>query len=153
MNVFQTRLFDFIEIYHRQMMVDKDALKQFIEERADAASTDFENACHQGYNHFEAMEIANQTLYRGVGFMKVIETLKVPIIWSRNNYSAGTDEIDGLVLATHRTLNGVISEFETVLKSHIKSSVENGDYIPYYIQEGDFEIEYEMVKTDFFSEN
>ena len=27
--VFQTRLFDFIEMYNRQMLVDNDALKQF----------------------------------------------------------------------------------------------------------------------------
>jgi len=150
MNVFQTRLFDFIEIYHRQMMTDKDALKQFIVERADAASTDFENACHQGYNYFEAMEIANQTLYRGVGFLKVIETLKVPVNWNGNYYSAGTAEINGLVLANHKTLDGVKAEFESILKSHIESSVDNGDYIPYYIQEGDFEIEYKMVQTVFF---
>jgi len=153
MNVFQTRLFDFIEIYHRQMMVDKDALKQFIVERADAASTEYESATHHGYNHSEAMEIANQTLYRGVGFLKVIDRLKIPINWTGNYYSAGTGEINGLIVATHKTLKGVKAKFESALKSHIKSSVENGDYIPYYIQEGDFEIEYEMVKTDFFSEN
>ena len=153
MNPFQTRLFDFIEIYHRQMMTDKDALKQFIVERADAASTDFENACHQGYNHFEAMEIANQTLYRGVGFLKVIDRLKIPINWTGNYYSAGTGEINGLIVATHKTLKGVKAKFESALKSHIKSSVENGDYIPYYIQESDFEIEYEILGISCFSEN
>ena len=153
MNSFQTRLFDFIERYHPQMLVDKVALKQFIVERADAASTEYETSTHHGYNHSEAMEIASQTLYRGVGFLKVIDKLKVPINWTGNNYCAGTDEINGLILATHKTYNGVKAEFEAVLKSHIKSSVENGDYIPYYIQESDFEIEYEMVKIDYFSEN
>jgi len=33
MYVFQTRLFDFIEMYNRQMLVDNDALKQFKVER------------------------------------------------------------------------------------------------------------------------
>lgn len=153
MNLFQTRLFDFIERYHPQMMVDKVALKQFIAERADAASTEYENASHQGYNHFEAMEIANQTLYSGVGFLKVIDKLKVPINWTGSNCSAGAGEINGLIIVTHKTLDGVKAEFESALKSHIENSVSEGDYIPYYIQDGDFEIEYGMVEANFFSRN
>jgi len=99
------------------------------------------------------MEIANQTLYSGVGFLKVIETLKVPIIWTGNNYSAGINDINGLILAIHKTYYGVKAEFEAVLRSHIEISVSEGDYIPYYIQEGDFGIEYEMVEISYFSEN
>ena len=153
MNPFQTKLFDFIETYHPQMLVDKDALKQFIVERADAASTEYESATHHGYNHSEAFEIANQTLYRGVGFLKVIERLKIPINWTGNYYSAGTGEINGLIVATHKTLKGVKAKFESALKFHIENSVLEGDYIPYYIQEGDFEIEYEILGISCFSEN
>jgi len=153
MNVFQTRLFDFIERYHPQMMVDKVALKQFIVERADAASTEYETSTHHGYNHSEAMEIASQTLYRGVGFLKVIDKLKVSINWTGNNYSAGTGEINGLIIVTHKTLDGVKVEFESALKSHIENSISEGDYIPYYIQDGDFEIEYETLGISCFSDN
>ena len=153
MNVFQTRLFDFIERYHPQMMVDKVALKQFIVERADAASTEYETSTHHGYNHSEAMEIASQTLYRGVGFLKVIDKLNVPINWTGNKYSAGTGEINGLIIVTHKTLDGVKVEFESALKSHIENSISEGDYIPYYIQDGDFEIEYETLGISCFSDN
>ena len=68
MNPFQTRLFDFIEQYHPEMMVDKVALKQFVEDRADAASTAYEKATQEGHVHLEAMEISNQTLYMGMDF-------------------------------------------------------------------------------------
>ena len=54
------------------------------------------------------------------------------------NYYAGNEEINGLVLATHKTLSGVKAEFEIALKSHIENSVSEGDFIPYNIQEGDF---------------
>ena len=71
MNTFQTRLFDFIEQYHPEMMVDKAALKQFIEERADAASTEYEKATRDGHVHQEAMELSNQTLYKGLDFAPI----------------------------------------------------------------------------------
>jgi len=71
MNPFQTRLFDLIEKFHPQMMVDKDALKQFIEERADAASTAYEKATQDGHVHLEAMEISNETLYNGLDFAPI----------------------------------------------------------------------------------
>lgn len=68
MNPFQTRLFDFIEEHHPEMMDDKVALKQFLEDRADAVSTAYEKATKDGHLHLEAMEIANQTLYMELDF-------------------------------------------------------------------------------------
>lgn len=68
MNPFQIRLFDFIEKYHPQMLDNKLGLKRFLEERSDAASTIYEKATKEGHVHHEAMEIANQTLYRGLDF-------------------------------------------------------------------------------------
>ena len=71
MNVFQTQLFDFIEEFHPELMVDKVALKQLLEERADAAAEAYEVATHQGHRYPEAMEIANNALYQGFDFAPI----------------------------------------------------------------------------------
>ena len=95
MNAFQTRLFDFIEQYHPEMMDDKVALKQFLEDRADAASIAFEIATKGGFAHNDAMEISNLTLYNGLDFAP-IELLSQ--IAEQNNSEAEEVELIELYL-------------------------------------------------------
>jgi hypothetical protein len=44
-------------------------------------------------------------------------------------------------------LRGVKRAFEFLLKLHIESWIADGDNIPEYIRQGDYEIEYEMKKS------
>ena len=73
--------------------------------------------------------------------------LKVPIFWTGKDYCAGIGEINGVVVATHKTLEGVKKAFEFSLKLHIESWIADGDDIPEYIRQGDYKIEYEMKKS------
>jgi len=132
MNAFETRLFDFIEQYHPEMMVDKAALKQFIEERADAASTEYEKATKDGHVHHEAMELSNQTLYRELDFAPI--ELLTEIAESKNLPSEETELIE-IYFKTKSIFDKyptTIKDFEVssereLLKSEIeKYIIENG---------------------------
>ena len=72
MNIFETKLFDFIEKHIPELLQsDKMVLKQVLEERADEAAQAYENAIHQVYDYLGAMEIAVANLYSGFDFVPI----------------------------------------------------------------------------------
>jgi hypothetical protein len=72
MNVFEIRLFDFIDKHIPELLsADKEKLMGIIGERAKKAVEDYENAIKQGYDHLGAMEIAVENLYRGFDFVPI----------------------------------------------------------------------------------
>ncbi|MDR0829721.1 MAG: CopG family transcriptional regulator [Prevotellaceae bacterium] len=79
-----------------------------------------------------------------------MENLTVKIGWSGNNYSANSEnpeELNGVVLATNKTLDGVKKEFESALKFHIEGCLEDGDNLQEYIAKGDYKINYELCTS------
>jgi len=74
------------------------------------------------------------------------EKLFVSIGWSGNNYGAvsQSDDINGVVVATHKTLEGVKNEFKSALKFHIEGCIEDGDKLPEWVAKGDYTIEYKL---------
>lgn len=73
-----------------------------------------------------------------------MEKIKVSISWSGNNYCANAqgDYLNGIIAATHKTLEGVKQEFQTALQFHIEGCLEDGDELPEWLAENNYELEY-----------
>lgn len=48
--------------FDKSILDDEDALNEFLTERSDAASKEFEESCRSGYDGFGAQELAMETL-------------------------------------------------------------------------------------------
>ncbi len=73
-----------------------------------------------------------------------MEKIKIFISWSGDNYAAGTGEINGMVMATNKTLEGVKESFTGAFEFHVESSLADGDELPAYIIEGNYELDFEL---------
>lgn len=73
-----------------------------------------------------------------------MKKIKVMIEWAGNNYSAGTGEINGVVVATGNTLDAVKANFKDAFVFHIKGSLEDGDKLPGYVIKNNYELHFEM---------
>jgi predicted RNase H-like HicB family nuclease len=73
-----------------------------------------------------------------------MEKIKVSISWSGNNYCAHAqrDDFNGIIVATHKTLEGVKQEFQSALKFHVEGCLKDGDKLPTWIVSNNYEIEY-----------
>jgi len=74
----------------------------------------------------------------------VMKKITVPIAWSGSNYCAGTGEVNGVVVATHKTLEGVKKEFASAFAFHIEGSLLDGDKLPEYLTSGDYELDFKL---------
>lgn len=74
-----------------------------------------------------------------------MKKIKINVSWTGNNFCCGFGMPGvGAVLATNKTLDGLKAEFEDSLKFHIEGCVEDGDDIPQYLIDGNYEIEYNL---------
>ena len=71
-----------------------------------------------------------------------MEKIKVNVRFVGTNFCAGVDGIGGVVVATDETLEGVKKEFKETFDFHIKGCIEDGDNIPEYVKNGNFEFEF-----------
>jgi predicted RNase H-like HicB family nuclease len=73
-----------------------------------------------------------------------MEKIIVTIGWSGDNYYATSqgDELNGVIIATHKTFTGIKEEFQSALLFHIEGCVEDGDKLPEWLVSGNYEIEY-----------
>jgi len=79
-----------------------------------------------------------------------MEKIKVLVGWCNKNYSAATDDYDhlnGIVIATGTTFDGLQKEFESALKFHIEGCLADGDSLPEWLRRGNYEIEYELATS------
>lgn len=75
---------------------------------------------------------------------KDMKKIKVMVEWADNNFSAGTGKINGVVVATGKTLEEVEKSFTKAFSFHIKGSVEDGDNLPEYIMKNDYELIFKL---------
>ena len=69
--------------------------------------------------------------------------IKVDVSWTEDNFCcAWADENLGTVLVTAKTLDKLKEEFKEALRLHIDGCVADGDKLPEYLANGDYEIEY-----------
>ncbi len=71
--------------------------------------------------------------------------LKIEVSWTGKNFCcAWSDEDAGSVVATAKTLRKLKEDFEQSLKWHIEGCVADGDILPEYLVNGNYELEYEL---------
>ena len=70
--------------------------------------------------------------------------LEVTVDFTGKNFSAGVGEVGGVVMATHKTLEGLKKEFAEALQFHIDGCIADGDQLPEWAVQGDYEIEYNL---------
>ena len=73
------------------------------------------------------------------------QKIKIHVGWSDKNYCCGLSEgIGGVVVVTAKTLSKLKEDFEESLRLHIESCIADGDVLPDYIKNGDYELVYEL---------
>lgn len=71
------------------------------------------------------------------------QTIKVDVSWTEDNFGCvWSDKDSGTVVVTAKTLDKLKEEFEDSLRFHIEGCIEDGDNLPEYLVNGDYEIEY-----------
>lgn len=61
------------------------------------------------------------------------------------NFCCGlSEDIGGVVVATAKTLSKLKEDFEESLRWHIEECLADGDILPAYIVNGDYELDYEL---------
>lgn len=75
-----------------------------------------------------------------------MEKLVVNISATEKNFGATLHhkDIEGVVIATGKTLDEVKHNFADALQFHIENCVEDGDEIPAYLQQCKYELQYEL---------
>lgn len=73
------------------------------------------------------------------------QKLKVHVGWSGNNFCCEmSEDIGGVVVVTAKTLSKLKEDFEESLRWHIEGCLADGDVLPDYIADGNYEIDYEL---------
>lgn len=71
--------------------------------------------------------------------------ITIQVVWCERNYSGSfVSEDFGVVVATGSTLEEFKSDFEEAMAFHIEGMVEDGDVVPQWAAEGQYEIIYEL---------
>ena len=73
-----------------------------------------------------------------------MKKIKIDISWSGDNYCAGTGNINGVVIVTNKKLSGVKKDFAEALQFHIDGSIEDGDELPDFIRNKDYELDFNL---------
>lgn len=71
--------------------------------------------------------------------------IKVHVGWSGKNFCCGiSEDVGGVVVVTAKTLSKVKEDFEESLRWHIEGCLADGEALPDYMANGNYEIEYEL---------
>lgn len=71
--------------------------------------------------------------------------LKVNVSWSGKNFCcAWSDDEAGSVVVTAKTLDQLKENFAESLKLHIEGCVADGDTLPQYLVDGDYELDFSL---------
>ena len=73
------------------------------------------------------------------------QTIKVEVSWTDDNFCCvWNDEDAGTVLVTGKTLEALKKNFEESLRLHIAGCVSDGDSLPQYLIDGDYNLKYDL---------
>ena len=74
-----------------------------------------------------------------------MQKINAEIHWSEKNYCCGWGaEGIGTIMCTDKTLDGVKKAFKESLEFHIEGMVADGDDVPQWLRDGDYEFEYHL---------
>jgi hypothetical protein len=73
-----------------------------------------------------------------------MEKINVTISWCGKNYCAtlAGDMINGVVVSTHKMLEGIKKSFAEALQFHIEGCKDDGDTLPEFIRTGKYELDF-----------
>jgi predicted RNase H-like HicB family nuclease len=74
-----------------------------------------------------------------------MKKISVTIEYSDKNYTAATGDINGVVIATGKTLDEVKKEFKDAFDFHIEGCLADGDEMPCLVVKGDYEFDYKFA--------
>ena len=73
-----------------------------------------------------------------------MEKINVKIGWSGDNFSCVADDValNGMILVTCKTLQGLKKKFQESLQFHIDGCVQDGDQLPDWLIYGQYDLNY-----------
>lgn len=77
-----------------------------------------------------------------------MEKIRVDVAWCEKNFSAALGEnVPGVVVFTAKTFEELKKEARASLEFHIEGMLEDGDEVPQWIIDGDYEFDYHFINT------
>ena len=74
-----------------------------------------------------------------------MEKIRVDICWCDHNYGAAFgSNVPGAVVLTAKTYDGLMKEIPETLRFHVDGMVADGDDVPQWLRDGDYEFEYHL---------
>lgn len=78
----------------------------------------------------------------------MMEKVRVDVAWCDKNFGASLGEnVPGAVLVTAKTFAELQKEVKDTLAFHIEGMMMDGDDVPQWLAEGDYEFEYNFMDT------
>ena len=75
-------------------------------------------------------------------------TVKVYVEWADKNFCATFDEnVPGAVAITAKDIRELKQEVVETLRFHVEGMLEDGDEVPQWLSDGDYELEYKYADT------
>ena len=73
-----------------------------------------------------------------------MQKIRILVDWCDGNFAASTDDerINGVVVATSKTYEGVTDGLKEALDFHVESSVNDGDDLPSWLVRGEYTLEF-----------
>ena len=75
-----------------------------------------------------------------------MEKIKVDVAWCDKNFGASLgDNVPGAVVLTAKTYEELLREVPEALRFHVEGMLADGDDVPQWLADGDYEFEYNLV--------
>ena len=75
-----------------------------------------------------------------------MEKIKVGVQWCDKNFGASLgDNVPGAVVLTAKTFEELKREVPETLKFHVEGMIADGEDVPQWLRDGDFEFEYNLL--------
>lgn len=75
-----------------------------------------------------------------------MERIRVDVQWCDKNFGASLGEnVPGAVVLTAKTYEELLREVPETLRFHIDGMLEDGDDVPQWLRDGDYELEYNLL--------
>ena len=76
------------------------------------------------------------------------ETIKVLVEWADSNFSASLgDNVPGAVVIAAKDIGELKKEVAETLRFHVEGMLADGDEVPQWLADGDYELEYDYVSA------
>ena len=75
-----------------------------------------------------------------------MEKIKVDVAWCDKNFGASLgDNVPGAVVLTAKTYEELLREVPETLRFHVEGMMSDGDDVPQWLIDGDYEFEYNLI--------